>query len=89
MNVAEQEALFKQVAAKFGGFTRWHSGYVAGVVEADRFQPDPCRAAAKAISLYMQGYLAGYLDAAGADAMALFPGLSIAPRAINFRWWEK
>lgn len=88
MNAADQEKLFARVRVKFRGEpSRWHSGYVAGVVDADAERPP--NNDQDIADGYADGYEAGYLDASGPDVLSEFPGTFYAPDDLEYRWWAK
>lgn len=86
MNPAEQAKLFKKVRRKFRrNSERWASGYVHGVVdEGLHCRPDKDYWTNSGIDKYAAGYMQGFTDALGTDALkeSWYPGTR-----IRFRWW--
>ena len=88
MNVREQEALFQRVRVRFSGqSSRWQSGYVAGVADADKNKPPIVESDGE----YETGYYNGFLDADGIDILYMYPTTfaDFIPEDLDFRWWEK
>lgn len=88
MNPAEQLALFKKVRRKFRWTDeRWASGYVHGVVDEElHCRPDKYYVTSLANNHYAGGYLQGFTDARGTDALK---ESWCAGGKIRFRWWWK
>lgn len=91
MTPQDQEKLFKAVQKHFGQNDKWSSGYVHGVVDGLK-RSEPRRAYIrkfeKGKSDYAIGYIFGFIDAYGADALLAEWNKKLSPNKMEYRWWE-
>ena len=91
MTLDQQETLFALVQHRFYGWSKAKcSGYVHGVAdEGFRTQPqvEILRGAHQQGRGYAVGYIYGFLDARGSDAVKE-PWTKCWDKALEFRWWE-
>jgi len=96
MTPQDQEKLFKAVKERFHCWgAKQVSGYVHGVVDGlkcNEPQQDYVRDFKKKRKTYAHGYIYGFVDAYGSDALTAdwsreLPELSM--EALEYRWWLK
>lgn len=94
MTPKDQEKLFKAVRERCPDWdNKQASGYVHGVVDGLR-RKEPRRVYVRGFvknKRYALGYIAGFVDAFGADAYLTDWGreLGLSPQNFSYRWWER
>lgn len=90
ITLTEQEVLFRRVCERFNCVTRWVSGYVHGIMDGGRKSgPDPhWKKDALAQDEYALGYLQGFVDEVGVDALCTKWAAAAGITTADVQWWK-